>query len=211
MIRVTSLDENAAASDNLLADYLLDCSNISKDEKRLIQTVCLNMSDLEMIATALRKQKQEQARGGQEQSFLDFHIEGHASSAVDLGEEKRTLTMTARKKNEFESVEVCAYTTSCSRSTRANTPKTWVYRWTRTFAHSVRRESCRSKNDGGRDSKQTRGHPAGAAVWAGDDKCPTRKGGSKGKGKSGSGGKSGKGSQNFRRRPIARPTQLCYG
>ena len=33
---------------SLLADYLLGCRNISKDDKRLIQAVRLNMSDCEM-------------------------------------------------------------------------------------------------------------------------------------------------------------------
>ena len=56
MIRVKSHDENTTVSDNLVADCLLECSNISKDGRRLIPTVCLNMSDFEMIATALRKQ-----------------------------------------------------------------------------------------------------------------------------------------------------------
>ena len=44
MIRVKSLDENTVSD------------NISKDEKRLTQTVCMNMNDFEMIATASRKQ-----------------------------------------------------------------------------------------------------------------------------------------------------------
>ena len=56
LIQVKSLDENTTVSDNLLADHLLACGNIGKDEKRLIQTVCVNMSDFDMIATALRKQ-----------------------------------------------------------------------------------------------------------------------------------------------------------
>ena len=53
-----------------MADYLLDCSDISKDEKKLIQTVCLDMSDFKTISTSLRThargrsqtRKQEQER-----------------------------------------------------------------------------------------------------------------------------------------------------
>ena len=37
--RVRPFDERTTVSDNFLADYLLDCSNISKNEKILIQTV----------------------------------------------------------------------------------------------------------------------------------------------------------------------------
>ena len=55
MIRVKSLDENTTVSDPLV-DHVLNCSNNRKDETRLIRTVCLNMIDFEMIATALRKQ-----------------------------------------------------------------------------------------------------------------------------------------------------------
>ena len=40
----------------LLADYLLDCNSISRDQMRLIQTMCMNITDVEMIVTASRKQ-----------------------------------------------------------------------------------------------------------------------------------------------------------
>ena len=56
MSGVRSFDENTTESDNLLADDLFDCSNISNDEKRLIQNVCRKKGDFENIVTALRKQ-----------------------------------------------------------------------------------------------------------------------------------------------------------
>ena len=49
-------DENTPVSDSLLVDCLLDCSNFSKNAKRLIQTACWKKSDFENTATALRKQ-----------------------------------------------------------------------------------------------------------------------------------------------------------
>ena len=76
MIRVKSLDETTTVFDNLMLDCLLDCSNIRNDEKSLIQTVCLNMTDFEMIATALRKQ----------------HADSHKSECWSKHEEDRPRT-----------------------------------------------------------------------------------------------------------------------
>ena len=49
-------DENTTVSDNLVTDYALDCRNIRKDVKKVIEIVYMNLSDFGLIATASRKQ-----------------------------------------------------------------------------------------------------------------------------------------------------------
>ena len=86
---------------------------------------------------------------------------------------------------------------SRSRFTRANTPKTLLFRyWIIVSTHSVLRQSCRSKNDGRKVQQEMERSTCRSCGqtgrWAGDDKCPACKGGSKGKCKGGSEGKKGK-------------------
>eukprot|EP00975_Prorocentrum_lima_P024187 5089484-Prorocentrum_lima.AAC.1 len=54
--RLTSLDGETTVSENILADYLLDCSGLTFEHKLMIRTVCGNRRKFDEIALALRQQ-----------------------------------------------------------------------------------------------------------------------------------------------------------
>jgi len=54
--RLTELDAATKVSENILADYLLDCAGLPPDQKLMIRTVCGNRREFDEVATALRHQ-----------------------------------------------------------------------------------------------------------------------------------------------------------
>ena len=54
--RLHVLDGDTQVSENILADYLLNCSGLTHEQKLMIRTVCGNRRKFEEIASALRQQ-----------------------------------------------------------------------------------------------------------------------------------------------------------
>ena len=143
----------------------VDCSNISKDEKRLVQTVCMNMSDFEMIATGFRgiTRTSTNAKAGASTRRTDPELTkpshhqgaGHTSermflsSGWDIEDE-----LIAKECSRRRVVLVPHSTTRQRHGCTSRSSK---------LTQSVLRQSCRSKNDGREYSKQIRDQLVGAA------------------------------------------------